>query len=165
MRVTSLLGRTLQLLGLLHLAAAQIVNDTTPSLSFRVVSGGNDNYFLRDNLTSAQLLLTSANSTSVPRRLVVALPAGNSGALTYFLPANASGGANGTSTSLGVSLVEGSLKSATADYFNVGVQADLVFDGNATLGVTIIGAVRAMRGNYLSHPFVFAHKSACMLGD
>ena len=144
MRVTLSLGRTLQLLGLLHLAAAQIVNDTTPSLSFRVVSGGNDNYFLRDNLTSAQLLLTSANSTSVPRRLVVALPAGNSGALTYFLPANAA--------SLNVSLVEGSLKSATADYFNVGVQADLAFDGNATLGVTIIGAVRAMRGRSTIYP-------------
>ncbi|RPD61023.1 hypothetical protein L226DRAFT_612754 [Lentinus tigrinus ALCF2SS1-7] len=138
MRVASIgLFGLLQLLGA---TAAQIINDTTPSLAFKVVSGGNDNYFLRDNLTSAQMLLTSANSTSVSRRLVVALPAGNSGALTYFLPAGTS--ANGT---LGVSLVDGSLRSATADYFNVGVQVDLAFDGNATLGVTILGAVRAMR--------------------
>ncbi|RDX43809.1 hypothetical protein OH76DRAFT_1409762 [Lentinus brumalis] len=130
----------LSALQLFSAAAAQIVNNTAPSLSFKVVSGGNDNHFLRDNLTSAQLLLTSANSTSAPRRLVVALPAGNAGALAYFLPADTSG--NGT---LGVHLVEGSLRSATADYFNVGVQAELAFDANATLGATIVGAVRAMR--------------------
>ena len=122
-------------------AVAQIISDPTPSLSFKVTSGDNDNYFLRDNLTSAQLLLTSPNSTTSARRLVVALPAGNSGALAYFLPSNPA--ANST---LGIDLVEGSLKSTTTDYFNVGVQADLTFDGNATLGVTILGAVRAMRG-------------------
>ncbi|KAI0350022.1 hypothetical protein OH77DRAFT_1431415 [Trametes cingulata] len=145
--------------------AAQIVGEQNATLAFKVVSGGNDNYFLRDNLTSAQLLLTSANSTSAARRLVVALPAGNSGALTYFLPKNdssntvadsAGGGSNSTTTSaLNVTLVEGSFKSTTTDYFNVGVQADLAFDRNATLGVTIIGAVRAMRdyveGNGVMH--------------
>ncbi|KAI0366300.1 hypothetical protein BV20DRAFT_1124361 [Pilatotrama ljubarskyi] len=153
--------RLLQNLGALSIvyvcalgAAAQIVGEQNATLAFKVVSGGNDNYFLRDNLTSAQLLLTSANSTSAARRLVVALPAGNSGALTYFLPKNDS--SNPTSTSaLNVTLVEGSFRSATADYFNVGVQADLAFDRNATLGVTIIGAVRAMRdyveGNGVMH--------------
>ncbi|KAI9066083.1 hypothetical protein FKP32DRAFT_1610261 [Trametes sanguinea] len=129
-------------------ALAQIVGPQNASLSFKVVSGGNDNYFLRDNLTSAQLLLTSPNSTSAARRLVVALPAGNSGALTYLLPKDAG-------AALNVTVVEGSVRSATADYFNVGVQADLRFDGNATLGVTIIGAVRAMRdyveGNGVMH--------------
>ncbi|KAI9001558.1 hypothetical protein BD414DRAFT_453177 [Trametes punicea] len=150
-----------QLLGVLSvaylhpaMAVAQTVGSQNASLAFKVVSGGNDNYFLRDNLTSSQLLLTSSNSTSPLRRLVVALPAGNSGALTYFLPKDA--GSSGNSTeALNVTLVEGSFKSATADYSNVGVQADLNFDRNATLGVTIIGAVRAMRdyveGNGVMH--------------
>ncbi|KAI1797436.1 hypothetical protein LXA43DRAFT_984433 [Ganoderma leucocontextum] len=144
------LVKVLTLLRICSAAAAQIIPNPTPSLSFEVVSGGNDNYFLRDNLTSAQLLLSSVNNTSATRRLVVALPAGNTGALVYFLPS----GSNATTSStagniltnpLGVNLVHGSFKSATTDYFNVGVQAALVFEANATLGVTIIGAVRAMR--------------------
>ncbi|GJE96208.1 hypothetical protein PsYK624_124020 [Phanerochaete sordida] len=114
----------------------------TSTLSFQVTSSGNDNYFLRDNVTAAQVLLTSANNTdTVPRRLVVALPAGNSGALTYFLPLNASDNA----TSLSVSLVNGTLRTTNMDFNNTGVEADLTFNANATLGVTIIGAVRAMR--------------------
>ncbi|KAI0663733.1 hypothetical protein C8Q70DRAFT_907236 [Cubamyces menziesii] len=141
--------------------SAQIVGPQNASLAFKVVSGGNDNYFLRDNLTSAQLLLTSANNTSAARRLVVALPAGNTGALTYFLPkpdaavSQDGSGDSSTTGTLNVTLVDGSYKSATTDYFNVGVQADLTFDANATLGVTIVGAVRAMRdyveGNGVMH--------------
>lgn len=152
------LAKTLCVLSLFALAgtaAAQIVGEPNATLAFHVASGENDNYFLRDGRTSGQLVLTSANNTSAaPRRLVVALPAGNSGALAYFLPkdastdAGASGGNSTSPTALGVTLVEGSLKSATADYFNIGVQADLAFDRNATLGVTIIGAVRAMRGTW-----------------
>ncbi len=153
MRLARAFG-TLSLLAYPGAAFAQIVGEPNTTLAFHVASGENDNYFLRDGRTSAQLVLTSANSTSAARRLVVALPAGNSGALAYFLPkdasadAGSSGGNSTSSTTLGVTLVEGSFKSTTADYFNVGVQADLVFDQNATLGVTIIGAVRAMRGTH-----------------
>ena len=112
------------------------------NFSFRVTHGGNENYFLRDNLTSAQVLLTSSNSTSALRRLIVALPAGNSGALTYFLPIdNTTSGSN-----LTVMLQNNTLQSAVDDFDNVGIQANLNFTGNATLGVTVIGAVRAMRG-------------------
>lgn len=138
---------------------AQQSNAST--LTFNVSSGGNDNYFYRDNVTSAQLVLTSANNTSTDvRRLVVALPAGNSGALVYFLPlSNSSSGGNSTANStstgnttstsnstLGISLMNGTLQSITDEFNNTGAQAELVFTGNATLGVTIIGAVRAMRG-------------------
>jgi hypothetical protein len=116
------------------------------ALFFQVTSGGNDNFFLRDNVTSAQVLLTSANNTAtIPRRLVVALPAGNSGALTYFLPLN-SDNITANDTSLSVTLVNGTLQSTAQEFNNTGVQADLAFSSNATLGVTIIGAVRAMRG-------------------
>jgi hypothetical protein len=60
-------------------------------LLFQVESGENVNYFLRDNLTTAQLLLTSPKASAGVQRLVVALPAGNSGALAYFLPLNENG--------------------------------------------------------------------------
>ena len=132
------LSRLLTLLQICIAASARTLANPTSSLSFEVVSGGYDNYFLRDNVTSAQLLLSSSNNTAKARRLVVALPAGNSGALAYFLPSG--------SNTLGVTMVNGSFKSATADYSNVGIQADLVFNANATLGDTVIGAVRAMRG-------------------
>lgn len=109
-------------------------------LVFTVSSGGNDNYFLRDNVTAAQLGLTNPNiSDTQPRRLVVALPAGNSGALTYFLPLN-------ETEPLAVSLANGSFQSTTEEFNNRGIQADLTLSTNATLGVTIIGSVRAMRG-------------------
>lgn len=110
--------------------------------SFQVTSGDNVNFFLRDNTTTAQLLLTKSSSSSELSRLVVALPAGNSGALTYFIPAIA----NNTDEQFAVTLQNGTLTSTTDDFDNVGVQADLRFSGNATMGVTIIGAVRAMRG-------------------
>ncbi|TDL17991.1 hypothetical protein BD410DRAFT_793667 [Rickenella mellea] len=130
---------------LLCLAALQLVvsaqsNSTT--LSFQVQSGGNDNYFIRDDTSAAQVLVTSSNNTSPVRRLVVALPAGNSGVLAYFLPLNGSGATNST---LNVALQNGSLATTTELFNNTGVQADLSFSGNATLGVTILGAVRAMR--------------------
>lgn len=115
------------------------LNAASDQLSFSVSTGGNDNFFLRDNVTSGQLLLTSSANTSESfSRLVVALPAGNTGALSYFLPLN--------SSTFSVNLVNGSLATTARTYNNTGLQADLNFTGNATLGVTIVGAVRAMRG-------------------
>jgi hypothetical protein len=128
-------------------------------ISFQLLSGGNDNYFLRDSVTSGQLLLTNASNTLNDfSRLVVAFPAGNSGALVYFLPLGTdnktlnapSACSGGGSQRLSVSLVNGTLKSTQAEFSNAGVQADISFSGNTTLGVTIIGAVRAMRGMHTS---------------
>lgn len=121
-------------------------------LSFQVTSGDNDNFFLRDNTTTAQLLLTKGNSSSELRRLVVALPAGNSGALTYFIPQN------NTDEQLTVTLEDGMFRSTTDDFDNVGIQANLKFSGNSSIGVTIIGAVRAMRGEAtICSVFLLAH--------
>lgn len=107
---------------------------------FHVASGDNDNYFYRDNVTTAQLLLTNASpAANTPRRFVVALPAGNNGALVYFLPKD-------PAQSLNVQLVNKSLTSISVSGLSKGIQADLQFSTNATFGVTIIGAVRAMRG-------------------
>ncbi|KAL4245979.1 hypothetical protein ABKN59_008890 [Abortiporus biennis] len=114
------------------------------SLSFHVASGGNDNYFVRDNVTSGQLVLTSPNNTSDLgfSRLVVALPAGNSGALVYFLPQQ---GHETATPIFSVSLKNETFTGVGEDFNNTGVQADLSFNAIATIGVTVIGAVRAMR--------------------
>ncbi|KAK7472324.1 hypothetical protein VKT23_000443 [Stygiomarasmius scandens] len=124
-------------LGLLVLGIS--ARSAATPLSFQISSGGNENFFYRDDQTSAQVLLTSPSSNATVRRFVVALPAGNSGALVYFLPLS-----NGTDD-LAVSLINDTLISTTEDFNNTGIQADLLFSQNATLGVTIVGAVRAMR--------------------
>jgi hypothetical protein len=70
------------LLGIVFALFCHDVNaetSTSTSISFQVSSGGNNNNFLLDNVTSAQLLLTSADNTTPVRRLVFALPAGNLG--------------------------------------------------------------------------------------
>ncbi|KAI0784480.1 hypothetical protein C8Q75DRAFT_794968 [Abortiporus biennis] len=114
------------------------------SLSFHVASGGNDNYFVRDNVTSGQLVLTCPNNTSDLgfSRLVVALPAGNSGALVYFLPQQ---GHETATPIFSVSLKNETFTGVGEDFNNTGIQADLSFNAIATIGVTVIGAVRAMR--------------------
>ncbi|KAF9523824.1 hypothetical protein CPB83DRAFT_774834 [Crepidotus variabilis] len=114
-------------------------NEFLPT-TFQLTSGGNENHFYRDHVTSAQVLLTSHGvSANVNRRLVVALPAGNTGALVYFLP-------TGNSTSLlEVELVNQTMTSIVGEDANQGIQADLRFSSNTTFGVTIIGAVRAIR--------------------
>ncbi|KAL5531944.1 hypothetical protein ACEPAF_5507 [Sanghuangporus sanghuang] len=69
------------------------------------------------------------------------MPAGNSGALAYFLSLdNSTSGSN-----LTVTLQNNTQQITTDDFDNVGIQANLNFTGNATLGVTVAGAVRAMR--------------------
>jgi len=128
-------------LGLLVLGISVGCSTATP-LSFQISSGGNENFFYRDDQTSAQVLLTSSGSNASVRRFVAALPAGNSGALVYFLPLS-----NGADD-LAVSLINDTLISTTEDFNNTGIQADLLFSQNATLGVTIVGAVRAMRGRH-----------------
>ncbi|PPQ63764.1 hypothetical protein CVT24_004273 [Panaeolus cyanescens] len=142
--------------------------------TFHVTSGANDNYFYRDHITTAQLLLTNAANAPVntTRRLVAALPAGNNGALVYFLPFQADRQTgpgllnNGPSSPGGlpvnINLINGTLTSTAAPDGNVGIQADVAFRTSATLGVTIVGAVRALRGKfYLAsitiHQFIHLH--------
>lgn len=108
------------------------------ALNFQVQSGGNTNYFFRDNTTAAQILFPNATADFGPQRFVAALPAGNSGALVYFLPQN-------SSTSLSVQAVNGSLSSVIHELNNTGISGRMSFDNNASMGVAVIGAVRAMR--------------------
>ena len=67
------------------------------------------------------------------------MPAGDSGALSYFLRLN-------SSKQLSAQLVRNSLlQDATGSFNNVGVQGRMTFSTDATLGITVLGAVRAMR--------------------
>jgi hypothetical protein len=120
---------------------AAIGRSAIEDLRLQVTAEGNVNYFLRDETTAAQVLFTSsqnATSTGV-RRFLAAFPAGNSGSVTYFLPLNATSGA------FTVDLVNGTLQSTTGEYEMVGVKGSMVFSKDAEMGVTIIGATRAVR--------------------
>ncbi|KIJ27555.1 hypothetical protein M422DRAFT_271225 [Sphaerobolus stellatus SS14] len=126
------------LLGLLAFSSHVSSQKETDVLNLHLTSGGFENYLWRSNITAAQILLTSSNVTDRLQRFVVAMPAGNSGALSYFLPVD-------ETQELSVQLVNGTLQDAVAPFNNVGVQGKLSFNADASLGVTIIGAVRAMR--------------------
>jgi hypothetical protein len=121
---------------LLPLLGLSQVSD--PNINLHLSSGGNDNYLWRSNVTAAQVLLTSPSVPDRLQRFVVGMPAGNSGTLSYFLPLK-------NNVTLSVQLLNGTLSDAVTDFDNVGVQGSLSFSADASLGVTIIGAVRAMR--------------------
>ncbi|KAF8911624.1 hypothetical protein CPB84DRAFT_1912879 [Gymnopilus junonius] len=95
------------------------------STSFHVTSGSNENYFFRDNITTGQLLLTSTSaSASITRRLVVALPAGNNGALVTG---------------------QWNDEEHSGTRWEQRHRGGFDFQCQYYVGVTIVGAVRAMR--------------------
>lgn len=132
-------------------------------LQLNLTSGPYDNYFIRSNLTAAQVLLTntSAAQSGQLNRFLVALPAGNSGSVAYFLPlSNSSANSNDTSastnsSSLTVTLGQGGLRTAYGDNGMHGVTGELVFSDSAQLGTTLLGSVRTLRdyteGSGLTH--------------
>ena len=95
-----------------------------------------NNYVYRDDLTSAQVVL-SANSSEKPSRLIVAFPKGNTGILTYFVPANGS--------SVGVTTNLGSFSSVQDENNQTGLSGTLQLDNEVRLGVTLIGSIRTVR--------------------
>lgn len=102
---------------------------------------------------AAQAVVTSplpdSDLSIIGPRLIVAWPAGNSGACAYFSPQN---GVNGT---LGIELVNstagnplGPTNSAPQDGSglpNVGVQGLMRFNSSATLTLSILGSIRTIR--------------------
>lgn len=124
-------------------ATASIASSSSADLSFNLTSGQNVNYVFRNNVTAAQVLLTAPNASLGLSRFVVALPAGNSGSLVYFIPKNDSSGSdNSTSTKALQVTLDGGLKATKGSHNATGVKGKLSFNKNATVGVTIIGAVR-----------------------
>lgn len=136
-------------------------------VSLNLTSGPYNNYFFRSNLTAAQVLLTNTsaanpvdNSTRPTlNRFIVALPAGNSGSVAYFLPYTNGSYATGAESSgeqgLTVTLGQAGIKGAYGDYNQSGVTGELLFSKSATLGTTLLGSIRTVRdyteGNGLTH--------------
>ena len=106
-------------------------------LRFNLTSGSYDNYFIRSNLTAAQVLLTNTSATEL-NRFLVAFPAGNSGAVSYFLPLE-------EQASLNVTLGQDGIRTAYGPNDLRGVAGELLFSNNATLGTTLLGSIRTVR--------------------
>lgn len=123
-----------------------------------------ENYFYSDPNVAAQVVVTSPLSDSdlqvVSPRVVVAWPAGNSGACMFFEPQN---GQNG---SLAIKLVNSTTGSPLDSVYGVtdngcpyvGVQGVLSFNSTAALSLSILGSVRAIRdfteGGSVLHPML-----------
>lgn len=120
-----------------------------------------ENYFYSDHNGAAQIIVTSPLADSdlsiTGPRFIVAWPAGNSGAGLFFQPEN---GVNG---SLGIKVINSTVGAPLApvyipgdNYPSVGVKGIIQFNSTATLSISILGSVRAIRdfteGPSLLHP-------------
>jgi len=107
--------------------------------------GPQDNHFYSDCHTSAHVIVTSPQPNSdlnvVKPRLLVAWPAGNSGAMALFAPESGQG-------SLTMRLEDSengqSVEPLTASD-RVGVSGSINFDTSARLTVPILGSIRSIR--------------------
>lgn len=119
---------------------------------------GYDNYAYRDDFIAAQMVISANASSSKPSRLIVAFPQGNTGFATYFIPTN---GASSTPLQVvpdieslsSVTFPSGSPSSNATN--QTGIECDLSFNSDMSLGVTLIGSIRTVRdyteGNGLTH--------------
>ena len=120
-----------------------------PPTAFQLNDRPYENFFYTDCNVAAQVVVTNPgpedNLTIIGPRLVVAWPAGNSGAAAFFAPDN---GINGTlavavdnQTSEGAALYPVHLPPpAGSDYPSVGVSGTLVFNDTAVLTLAILGS-------------------------
>lgn len=110
-----------------------------------------DNYFYSDCNVAAQAVVTSplpdSNLSIIGPRLIVAWPAGDSGACAFFAPQN---GENGT---LSIQLINSTDAHPLSAVYNassdgpphVGIQGILRFNESAKLTVPILGSIRTIR--------------------
>ncbi|AEO67894.1 uncharacterized protein THITE_2049447 [Thermothielavioides terrestris NRRL 8126] len=112
-----------------------------------------DNYFLSDCHSSAHVVVTNplaaANPAQAVARLLVAWPAGNSGAAAFFSPEN------GTASTLGLHLENSTSSGEALDPVyepaqgngnpRVGVAGQVHFDSPAVLTLSILGSIRNIR--------------------
>lgn len=111
-----------------------------------------ENYFYSDCNVDAQVVITNPLSTSnlsiISPRLIVAWPAGNSGACAFFQPRNGVNGSlavNLISSPIGTNLTPIYIPSPNTQYPSVGVKGGLHFNSSAVLTVPILGSVRTIR--------------------
>ncbi|KAI9699616.1 MAG: hypothetical protein M1820_007116 [Bogoriella megaspora] len=127
-----------------------------PATQFHLSDPPYEDYFYSDCHLSAQVVVTSpledSSLTSIGPRLLIAWPAGNSGAVAYFAPVN---GVNG---SLSIALQNfTSASQPLVPYYQpapngsansnpiVGVTGVITFNSSATLTVPILGSIRTIR--------------------
>ena len=119
--------------------------------TFHLSSPPYENYFYSDCHASTQVVVTSPSTDSnlsiIGPRLLVAWPAGNSGAVVYFAPQN---GING---SLSVTLVNSSIGNPLGPVYQaseernatVGVVGEFSLNSSAMISSAILGSVRTIR--------------------
>lgn len=142
---------------------AQTPGLKTNATTLHISSPPYENYFYSDCNVAAQVVVTSPLPDSdfkvIGPRVIVAWPAGNSGACMFFEPEN---GLNG---SLAIKLNNSTIGSPLAPtyiakdgYPSVGVKGVLHFNSTAVLSLSILGSVRAIRdfteGPSLLHPML-----------
>lgn len=126
-----------------------------PATSLHLSEPPYENYFLSDCITSSHVIVTSqdadSNRSTVKPRLLIAWPAGNSGAAAYFQAEN-------NNTYLGLRLENTTSDGEVLETVNeppadetrnenrrVGVKGLVHFDTPALLTLPILGSIRSIR--------------------
>lgn len=137
--------------GITHLTTREMfqANNTgssTNNLLADVSFVGYDNYAYRDDIVAAQMVISANASSTRPSRLIVAFPQGNTGFATYLIPADSSSPALQVVPDIDSFTSVTFASSADPDATNqTGVECDLAFNADMTLGVTLIGSIRTVR--------------------
>ncbi|CAE7014014.1 hypothetical protein P3342_003871 [Pyrenophora teres f. teres] len=109
--------------------------------------GPYDNHFYSDCHTSVHVIVTSplanSNLTAITPRLLIAWPAGNSGAMTFFAPEN--GEAGSLSMKLEGADDNGQVLQALNAADHVGISGRITFNSSAILTVPVLGSIRSIR--------------------
>lgn len=106
-----------------------------------------DNYFYSDCHSSSHVIVTTprpgSDLTRIQPRLLIAWPAGNSGALALFAPES---GVNGSlAIRLENSTRNGEALNPVSESDRVGISGSINFNDTARLTVPILGSIRAIR--------------------
>jgi hypothetical protein len=115
-----------------------------------LVDGPFDNYFYSDCQSSSHVIVTSPrvgdDLNFIKPRLLIAWPAGNSGALAMFEPSNGQAG------TLTMNMEKGTANTLSPIYETdvgaiprVGVSGTITFNDSAILATPVLGSIRAMR--------------------
>jgi hypothetical protein len=123
-----------------------------PASRLNLLDGPHVNYFYSDCHSSSHVIVTSPrvgdDLNFIKPRLLVAWPAGNSGALALFEPGNGRPGTlavrfeNISETGEALCPI---YRTDTGDHPRVGVIGAINFNDSATLSVPILGSIRAIR--------------------
>ena len=130
----------------------EMSNPSTDATTLYLSAPPYENYFYSDQNGAAQVVVTSplpdSDLSIIGPRVIVAWPAGNSGACMFFQPES---GMNG---SLGIKVINSTVGSPLAPVFiegkgdgypSVGVKGVIRLNTTATLSLSILGSVRAIR--------------------